>query len=527
LTAPLLLTVIAGVLVVSAAVLSRRDLRRWLGHDPSPRLRVVRAALLVATLGALAVAWAGAHSTPPRLGGGSADVVVMIDVSRSMDTRDTPPSRLRRAVRFAERFVERAAGIRVGLVAFAGAAFPLVPLTQDRDAVLTYLAALDTELMSKPGTDLAAGLERAASVFDPTSSRPRMVLLLTDGEQGEGNVDGLLGDLRARGIRVVPVGFGTPSGGVVPGRSGGLRDEDGQIVRSRRRDAVLRRIAAATGAAYHREPEERPDPSGLIPRPDPVAREEKEKRPEPLPFWVVIAAVALVVEIVLSSPRRRPAGGVAVAGVAALLLAAGPRSWIEEGDRKLERGEARAALSLYRKAERTSGTKAETQIRVGNAMYRLATLGLASGSYVEALRLLGPEDTELRFVAAFNLGTALLAQERYREAQDAFWTALMAQPGDLEAKFNYEWSAARVPPEEEPPTPSVTNRESERARDGDGARDAPHPVPTEKRRPPPRADLGPEEAKRWLRGIEDDPTEALRDQIGGRAGPSRRGGQTW
>jgi Ca-activated chloride channel family protein len=451
----------------------------------------------------------------------------MIDVSRSMDTRDTPPSRLRRAVRFAERFVESAAGIRVGLVAFAGAAFPLVPLTQDRDAVLTYLTALDTELMSKPGTDLAAGLEHAASVFDPTSSRPRMVLLLTDGEHGEGNVDGLFGDLRARGIRVVPVGFGTPSGGVVPGRAGGLRDEDGQLVRSRRQDAVLQRIAAGTGGTYRREPEERPEPSDLIPRPDPVAETDQEKRPGPFPFWIVIAAVALALELILSSPLRRPSEGIAVAAVAALLLAAGPRSWIEEGDRKLKRGEASAALSLYRKAERTSGTKAETQIRVGNAMYRLATLGLASGSYVEALRLLGPEDTELRFVAAFNLGTALLAQERHREAQDAFWTALMARPDDLEAKFNYEWSTSRVPPEEEPPTPSVTNRESERAPEGDRAEDAPHPTPTESRRPPPRADLGPEEAQRWLRGIEDDPTEALRDQIGGRVGPSRRSGQTW
>lgn len=527
---------IALTLVALAALRSHREIRRWLGKDPFGRLRTARALLLTVAVVAAAFALLNASSEPPRLGGASADVVLVLDTSRSMDASDTPPTRLRRAVRFAERFVEEAAGVRLGLVVSAGVAFPVVPLTQDRDALLTYLLGVDTELVSKPGTDLGRALRTAADVFDPTSSRPRALLLLSDGEHAGSDLGAALADLRTLGVRVTAVGFGTPAGGIVPGPGmDPLRDRHGRAVRSRRTDAVLERIARETGGVFRPETEAPPDLRSLVSEPKTRAAREEEQPAEPLRPWLVLAALALAIEIFLSSPlraRRRGRAGAALstAAVAGMLIAPGSGSWLRAGDAHLERGETRAALSLYRRVERTLGPSAPTRIRVGNALYRLGQFGPASAAFLDALRELGPPDRDARFVAAFNLGTTLLAQERYREARDALWTALLAQPGRMEAKFNYEWAVAQIPPEKDHPAMASPRDEQGETDEPDSGATPPTPSdPTGRgeRRP---LSLTEEEAERWLRAINEDPIEPLRQQIAERFQPSGGrgpGGQTW
>ena len=94
-------TLFAILLIAVAAFRSHRELRRWLGFDPAGVFRTVRAGLLVVAVGATAIALVQLANEPPALGGASSDVVLLVDVSRSMDATDTPPSRLRRAVRLA------------------------------------------------------------------------------------------------------------------------------------------------------------------------------------------------------------------------------------------------------------------------------------------------------------------------------------------------------------------------------------------------------------------------------------------
>jgi Ca-activated chloride channel family protein len=532
-----LLTLTAVALVALAAARSHREFRRWLGADPFAGLRTARAFLLAAALVAAAIAFVNASSEPPRLGGASADIVLLLDTSRSMDASDTPPSRLRRAVRFAERFVEEAAGVRLGLVVAAGTAFPALPLTQDRDALLTYLVGVDTELVSKPGTDLGRALRTAADVFDPTSSRPRALLLLSDGEHAGSDLGAALAQLRSSGVRVTAVGFGTPAGGIVPGPGmDPLRDRHGRAVRSHRTDAVLGQIARATGGTFRLEAQGPPDPWGLVSAAEARGLEEEEAA-EPLRPWLFFAALVLAVEILLSSPfalrkRGRSAAALATGAVALLLLAPGTGSWLQSGDAHLDRGETRAALSLYRRVERTVGPSAPSRIRIGKALYRMGQFGPASAAFLDALRELGPTDRDARFVAAFNLGTTLLAQERYREARDALWTALLAHPERMEAKFNYEWAVAQIPPEDEHPgAASVSDPESELdEQDGEETPPTPrHPSgrdERERKRPP----LTEQEAERWLRAIDENPVEPLRQQIVERFQPSGGrgpGGQTW
>ncbi|MEE8556862.1 MAG: VWA domain-containing protein [Myxococcota bacterium] len=516
---------IALAAIAIAGLRSQRDLRRWLGSVPHRARRWSRSALLAATLVTTALALDGASSQPPPLGGSSIDAVLVVDVSRSMGTRDTPPSRLRRALHFAHRFLERAGGTRIGLVLFAGDAFVALPLTLDRDALDAYLLGIDTELITHRGSDLGRALRAASRVFDPGSSRPRAALLLSDGEHAGPGLEEVLQDLRSLQVHVSTVGFGTPGGGLVPGRGADpLRDSRAEPVRSRRVDSILERIAEETGGRFLLDGAP-PAPEDLVPpAPDPVERDQ----PSPIPYLALLAVLALTVEMLLSSrtSRTTPATSTATMAVVALLLvAAGPSGWLVEGDAMLARGEAREALSLYRRIERTSGASPSTQIRIGSALYRLGKLSAASGAFLEALRHLEGEDLEARFVAAFNLGTALLAQERYREARDALWAALVARPDSLETKFNYEWALERLPPQDEPVAGSP--READPSSDGE-AGESGQPTSGEVDRERAEQRLTQEEAERWLRSLDENPIEPLRRQIASELeGRGRSGGQAW
>jgi Ca-activated chloride channel family protein len=366
-------------------------------------------------------------------------------------------------------------------------------------------------------------------------------LLLSDGEHAEGDLETSLAALRSQGVRVVPVGFGTREGSEVPGPgAASLRDHDGKDVWSRRSDAVLRRIAAATDGAYLRELEDRPSPERLLPAAEPENSNATEPEPSDtagIEGALALGASLLALELLLSFGglrllRPRISGARAQAALVvlgALSIAAGPASWLEEGDAHLERGEARIALSLYNKAERHAGETPDTRIRIGNAEFRLGQLDRAAGAYLSALRRLESADSDARFVASFNLGTVLLTLERYREARDAFWSALLERPGSVEARYNYEWAHARMEPEPDvplPPPPEESSSDS--STDGSQTR---QPQPMQSDAAEQRAEqLTEAEAERWLQSIQESLAEPLHRQArksleesGGE--PPR--GQTW
>ncbi len=522
---PWLAAFAVAALAGQAAFRGRRELRAWLGRDPAPIARFARAGALAITAALVAGALGLALATPESLSDDFADVVIVVDVSSSMDVTDVAPSRLRRALRTAERVTEEAQGVRLALVVFAGEAFIALPLTQDRDAVLTYLRALDSETISVRGSELARGLEVAARAFDPRSSRPRTVLLLSDGEDFGTPLGSEIAELASLGAHVVAVGYGTEEGGAVPGQLALAEAvRRGEATVSRRNDAVLRRIAAETGGVYFRELEERPSTADLLPPQAPRAAPEPEPEPasDPLLPFLIAAALALAAELWLSGdgfrrpraraqPRRRLVAA-AAAGVALLTVAFGPTSsWLERGDQALASGHPEEALTLYREAERTGANDARTQIRIGNALFRLERIDQAAGSYLDALRSVGRDDSEARFAASFNLGNTLVAKKHFEEARDAYWAALLAEPSSVEAKFNYEWARERIL--EIPPVPESEPNQNPK-RDSESPQPAPNGDTPGRGEPQPSAGgLDEHEAQAWLSTLEEPVGEALRRQV--------------
>lgn len=241
---------------------SRPVVKRLLATVRSRR-RGLRATLVTVSILLMALALAG-----PRFGTSTrevsregVDLVVALDVSRSMQARDIAPSRLERAKNEIKQMLEELSGSRVSLVVFAGDAFIQCPLTSDYSALRLFLDAADPSMVPTQGTDFGAALSKAMDAFETASSevrsdpRSRAVLFVSDGENHGGNLQETIENARQAGVTLFAAGVGTEEGGPIPlyrdgRRTGYKRDRSGQIVQTRLEESSLKRLAA--DGAYFR-----------------------------------------------------------------------------------------------------------------------------------------------------------------------------------------------------------------------------------------------------------------------------------
>ena len=184
------------------------------------------------------------------------DIVVAVDLSRSMLAEDVSPNRLERARLAILRLMDNLDGDRIGLVAFAADAFVQSPLTTDYAAAGMFLNAMSPDLMPVQGTDLGAALRVSLDALDQGARDSRVIVVVTDGEDQEGDFEEQLERAVSSGVRVHVVGIGSTEGVPIPvyddqgRRQGFLRDEDGSVVTTRLGDQTLRAVAERTGARY-------------------------------------------------------------------------------------------------------------------------------------------------------------------------------------------------------------------------------------------------------------------------------------
>ncbi len=219
-----------------------------------------KAALQVAALGLLVLALArpqfGTRVETVRTSG--QDIVVAVDLSRSMLAEDVAPNRLERARLTILRLMGNLGGDRIGLVAFAADAFVQSPLTVDYSAAGLFLSAMHPDLMPVQGTDLGAALRVSLDALDQGARDARVVVIVTDGEDHEDDFEAALARAVEGGVQVHVVGIGSVEGVPIPeydaqGRpSGFLRDQEGNVVTTRLGDETLRTVAERTGARYVR-----------------------------------------------------------------------------------------------------------------------------------------------------------------------------------------------------------------------------------------------------------------------------------
>ncbi|MEC5171796.1 vWA domain-containing protein [Chryseobacterium nepalense] len=183
------------------------------------------------------------------------NVIFMLDVSNSMNAEDIDPSRLTEAKNLIIQTMQRMKSDKVGIVMFAGQATSIMPLTTDYTSAETYVGAIETNSMQIQGTDFLNGMKVAVQKFKNVNKDARKVVLLSDGEDNEGNDDAAIRLAKKEGIMITSVGLGSDEGAPVPEYSFGQlmgykADMSGQTVISKRQTEALKKMAESTGGTY-------------------------------------------------------------------------------------------------------------------------------------------------------------------------------------------------------------------------------------------------------------------------------------
>ena len=177
--------------------------------------------------------------------------IVALELSPSMDTADLPPSRIARARFGVDDLLSAAHDARVGLVAFAGDAYTVAPLTSDVATIRNLAAPLAPSLMPESGDRLTPALEDAGRLLGASPGMDRQVIVLTDGFTDPARALAAAQRLHSQGISVNIVGVGTSSGAPEPDGNGGfVRNANGQVALSRLDAGLLQRVATAGGGRY-------------------------------------------------------------------------------------------------------------------------------------------------------------------------------------------------------------------------------------------------------------------------------------
>ena len=184
------------------------------------------------------------------------EVIVALDISESMLAEDFKPNRLARAKLEISELMENLEGNELGLVLFSGAAFVQFPLTSDFSTARTFLDSARPEMISRPGTVIAEAIRISMTGFNEERATQKVILLLTDGENHEGDVLAAAQEAADQGIIIYTIGFGSPDGEPIPiyDQLGNLieykKDKQGQTVLTQLDDVTLQQIAVITGGRY-------------------------------------------------------------------------------------------------------------------------------------------------------------------------------------------------------------------------------------------------------------------------------------
>ena len=181
------------------------------------------------------------------------DIIVVLDTSKSMLAADIKPNRLRQAQWAVRDFVRHLRGDRIGLIAFAGSSFLQCPVTVDYAAFTMMLNDLYAGIIPRGGTAIAQALETAADSFDRASEADKVIILITDGEDHDGDPLKMAEQLKKESIRLYSIGVGTPEGELIPAQGGGyIKDSRGRVVKSTINETLLEQLARETGGFYVR-----------------------------------------------------------------------------------------------------------------------------------------------------------------------------------------------------------------------------------------------------------------------------------
>lgn len=470
-------------------------LPRLVSVDPIPERRRTWRLVLAALLIGVALSgprWGLARGPVSSRG---IDMALVLDASLSMMAQDERPSRLERMKQEVRRLRAMSQADRIALIAFAGRSYILTPLTNDDGALELFLDNLDPSVVGQAGSSLSRAIAQGTEVLLASDgSADRALVLMSDGESFDdpGEVERVAQEAGSKGVSVVTVGFGTEEGSTIPVRDGSVvrqkTDDEGNVVVTRYSPTLLEQVARASNGTF--VPAEASDKASRIRgalRALRTARREVSSREDHVPrfLWVLTPALLLLLwdtwrlvprsrrpqtptptqtptktptptKTATKTPTKTAVSNPPILRSSQLALLLTLLSCTRPPDPATLFAEGRVdeAIAAYRNLIAEGDTTQRTAYNLGTALIARDSLNEAS-ERLEAVRI--QTSGEPQFRARFNAGLASLllgraapgneAERLLAAARLAYRDALTDNPGHADAKWNYELSLRRNPPQ--------------------------------------------------------------------------------
>ncbi|MFH1380256.1 MAG: VWA domain-containing protein [bacterium] len=379
------------------------------------------------------------------------DVLIAVDCSQSMLAEDIKPNRLARAKLALSSLIESLEGDRVGIIAFAGAAFLQCPLTLDYSAAKMFLDFLSVDLIPRPGTAMGEAIALAIKSFSRKERKYKVLVLITDGEDHKSNPLELAREASREGIKILTVGIGSTEGEPIPVRdgnnavSGYKKDRSGNIIMSKLDETTLQKIALETGGTYFRATSGGIEIEGII---EEIARMEKKELQSRLynqyenryQFFLFLAVICLLIEFILPGRGRIFSLHNVCAGFILLMLVspadAGVRKKVNHGNSLYNAEKYQEALDTYRDAQIDEPESPALHFNTGNTLYRS---GNYEEAYTEYQKSADSKDINIQAEAYYNMGNALYRSGKLPESILHYRKSLELNEQDQDAKYNIEY----------------------------------------------------------------------------------------
>lgn len=267
-------------------------------------LRTLCFALLIVSL--LGPSFGGSKQEIKSVG---KDIMICVDLSKSMDAFDIQPTRLEKLKYEMKRLVSAFSSDRIGIIIFSSEAFMQCPLTYDQNALNLFIETMNTSLVPASGTDFGPAMRMALTKLTEddkvTQTKSKVILLISDGEDFGEDTDDVIQDIEKNDINVFTLGIGTDKGGKIYAGNSIKKDRNGNVVISRLNDKALKRIADKTGGQYFEINDTRSDVSRLI---NTITKIEGEVRDAKLVdvtankyyYFLALAMALIVLDILLN-----------------------------------------------------------------------------------------------------------------------------------------------------------------------------------------------------------------------------------
>jgi Ca-activated chloride channel family protein len=373
------------------------------------------------------------------------DVMIALDVSKSMLAQDIKPSRLERAKQVISKIIDNLPDDKTGMVIFAGRAYLQMPMTIDHAAAKMYLSSASPDDVPTQGTVISQALKMCYAAFNPKEKTYKAIILISDGEDHDDDALKVAKQLGQEGIMVNTVGIGSPQGATIldAETNADKIDSKGNVVITKLNEEELSNIAKNGNGLYQLYTSTNEVANNIKNRlsgigQSTISEGSFDSFKQYFQYFLAAALFFLVIEFFISERRKISKKAlVFLAGILFMnssLFAQSARDKIIQGNEAYKKSDFTAAENLYRGALKNGDTNTIANYNLGNALYKKENTDQAVQAYDDVLQ--STRDNITKEKAYYNKGVAYQKAKKLPECIDAYKNALMLGPQDEDARQN-------------------------------------------------------------------------------------------